>query len=199
MAIVHGLPPARLVPALVQRRTDVVHRHLRERRRISLLAYQGGHLKEVRPLVWYHYYCVRLSGDTGHCVTRAALLPERGVMNEAFFSSGQHLHCLASSTHCGWAQHLDHCDSSDTAKTARHSPGHNLCMTASIITSFDCNPGLWKARTKAYLSTHALSSPNCAIKTFQQPICLHAGHPYIPTATGALEVRCRGGGVGPCS
>lgn len=118
VAIVHGLPPARLVPALVQRRTDVVHRHLRERRRISLLAYQGGHLKEVRPLVWYHYYCVRLSGDTGHCVTRAALLPERGVMNEAFFSSGQHLHCLASSTHCGWAQHLDHCDSSDTAKTA---------------------------------------------------------------------------------
>ena len=47
VAVVHGLPAAGLVPALVQRRTDIIHRHLRKWRCISLLAHKGGHLKDV--------------------------------------------------------------------------------------------------------------------------------------------------------
>mmetsp|Transcript_4023 Transcript_4023/g.8274 ORF Transcript_4023/g.8274 Transcript_4023/m.8274 type:complete len:213 (-) Transcript_4023:2699-3337(-) len=44
VAVVHGLVAAALVAALVQRRGDVLHRHVREGRGVALLAQERGHL-----------------------------------------------------------------------------------------------------------------------------------------------------------
>ena len=46
VAVVHGLPAARLIAAVVQRRADVVHRHLCKRRRIALLPHARRHLPQ---------------------------------------------------------------------------------------------------------------------------------------------------------